>query len=84
MALLIAITYSLTDDAANVEPAINTVTEGRTTRTTANDIVNPVRILNETEIFTMLLGTNWPLTGNNTFGPLLLRGTLNFNENFYQ
>lgn len=71
MALLIAITYSLSDERNNIDPTINTaantVTEGRISGTTNDVTVNPVRILNATEIFTLLLGTNWPLTGNKHF-----------------
>lgn len=52
MALIIAITYSLTDDN-NADLNIDNATENDTNR-----------ILNATEIFTMLLKTNWPLTGN--------------------
>ncbi|KAG4075552.1 hypothetical protein HA402_003377 [Bradysia odoriphaga] len=62
MALIIAITYSLSDDRSNIDPPINTATEARTSATTDDSIVNPVRILNASEIFTLLLGTNWPLT----------------------
>lgn len=83
MALIIAITYSLSDDSNNIDPtintAVNTVNEARISVTTEDGIVDPVRILNATEIFTILLGTNWPLAGNKHFYDSLL-----FTSNFCQ
>lgn len=64
MALIIAITYSLTDDN-NADLNIDNATENRIIVANVDDTVNDAnRILNATEIFTMLLKTNWPLTGN--------------------
>lgn len=63
MALIIAITYSLTDDN-NVDLNINKATEKQTNGTNGGGTVNtPEKLLNATEIFTMLLETNWPLAG---------------------
>lgn len=66
MALIIAITYSLTDDN-NADLNIENATENRIIVTNVDDTVNDSnRILNATEIFTMLLATDWPLTGNSS------------------
>lgn len=64
MALIIAITYSLTDEN-KVDLNIDSVTtEKRIIDTNGQNTINiPERILNASEIFTMLLDTNWPLTG---------------------
>lgn len=64
MALIIAITYSLTDDN-NVDLNIENASEKQTNGTNGGGgtVVTPDRLLNATEIFTMLLETNWPLAG---------------------
>lgn len=68
MALIIAITYSLTDDDS-VGENIGNITQNLIVDANDNGGVNtpervPNRVLNGTEIFTILLDTNWPLTGN--------------------
>lgn len=64
MALIIAITYSLTDDNKVELNTDSATTEKRIIDTNGDNTINiPARILNASQIFTMLLETNWPLTG---------------------
>lgn len=63
MALIIAITYSLSDDVQIVDPNIITTVDPQKIVTNF-DVNETARILNATEIFTMLLGMNWPIAGN--------------------
>lgn len=66
MALIIAITYSLTDDD-NADLNIDTATVKQTTGASGgggdSTVNTSERPLNASEIFTMLLDTNWPLAG---------------------
>lgn len=65
MALIIAITYSLTDDKNIDGSGVENVTQPLTNDTdNDNRFNNRDRSLNGTEIFTILLQTDWPLSGN--------------------
>lgn len=64
MALIIAITYSLTDDNSDGDN-IGNITQNLIVDANGNvGVNNTTRVLNGSEIFTILLETNWPLTGN--------------------
>lgn len=69
MALIIAITYSLSGDSPDSNRDITTTTEGRqiVVPTDATIINDTFAVLNATEIFTLMLGMSWPIDGNHFF-----------------